>query len=722
VLYVRSKTRGHTLAGATGFEDYAFTSPFYEGEVVCGKYEIGALLGYSASTFVVAARHLEWDDDVALKFLRPSAFINEAAVAQFAAEARAASTLESDFIARVFEVDALSDGAPFIVMERLVGQSLSQRLIEQGRLSCELAATYGLQTCAALSAAHALGVVHCGVRPSNLFLSKQAQGHELVKLLDFGICRAPLDADALGSLPYSSPELMRAKPDIDGRTDIWSLGCVLYECLSGVTPFHAVSSTQVCAAVLEGEPELLSQLVPGVVPIELEAIVMRCLEKERPLRFRNVAQLSRALLPFASSGAPGSVFSSARLLAVTSEPATERRVPASTAERQQAEPRAQPPADPPSAAHVELGQAVPAPLPAAHDAAQHAPAKRASAPRQRAMRSRYVALLPLLAAALFALAVGQYTRGPTQQPAHTGTPQPAARASTPRQAASTETQGQPAVRADTSQQPAARADTSQQPAARTETPDQTHSADSTDHQPVSGQPVAVSPNPTSAAVAAAAVESGERAEQPAPALPSVPEPGSSAAAASSGHAHGENHASSAHKRAQHDTSPPSPETRAEVKTGDAPAAASGGQLESASPPPPAAPSEPHEPTHAAEPAALVPANPSRPTISARAAAKPSQAAAGSIAPALVAAVIRSNAKAVQECFDRAQMDHPDLHGRMRFRANVDRLGHVTAAWMDNQLPDGAWLKSCILAKAREWKFPPPAGGVSGSVSYTFAFD
>jgi serine/threonine-protein kinase len=677
-LYVRSKTRGHTLAGANGFDDYAFTSPFYEGEVVSGKYEIGAMLGYSASTFVVAARRLECNDHVAIKFLRPSAFVHAAAVAQFAAEARAASGLESDFIARVFDVDCLSDGSPFIVMERLDGQSLSQRLIERGRMSCELAATYALQACAALSSAHALGILHCGVRPSNLFLSKQAQGHELVKLLDFCISRAPLDADALGSLPYTSPELMRAKPDIDGRTDIWSLGCVLYECLSGVTPFQAVSSTQVCAAVLEGEPEPLSQRIPGVVPIELEAIVMRCLEKERPLRFRNVAELSRALLRFASRGVPGSVISSAGLVAFTSE----------------------------LFGQAESQPAVSLPPEAALEPQRHALPKHAAAPNSRAERSRMLALLPLLAAALVALVVGHYTRAPEQKLTRDSTPQLSA------------------ARASRQQPPLAGADVARP-------------------EPLSAPPQAISPKTASAAApsvtaAAAALDAGARVERPAAAERGALEPGSGVAAAASGHARDASHSSSAseHKRsAQHGPSasalaalPPEREAGVELKAGAAPAAAIGGERESIPPgaSPPGTPSAPLEPAQAVEreaPAAASPvASPTPAAESARAAPKPAPAVPGSIAPAVIAQVIRRNAQAVQECFDRAQMDHPDLHGRMRFRATVDRFGNVTSAWADNQLPDGARLLSCILARAREWKFPPPAGGVSGSVSYTFAFD
>jgi hypothetical protein len=95
---------------------------------------------------------------------------------------------------------------------------------------------------------------------------------------------------------------------------------------------------------------------------------------------------------------------------------------------------------------------------------------------------------------------------------------------------------------------------------------------------------------------------------------------------------------------------------------------------------------------------------------------------GTIPPRAIAAVIRSHADAVQDCFDRAQMDHPDLHGRIVFHATVDALGKVSRAWADNQLDNGVRLTTCILTQARDWKFPPPAGGTGGSVSYTFVFD
>ncbi len=287
-----------------------FRMPLQPGEVLAGKYEVLELLGVGGIGFVVSARHLDLGEKVALKFLRPDALSNPEAVGRFAREARASVQIKSEHVARVFDVGHLPDGSPFIVMEYLEGHDLGALIDERGPLPIKLAVEYVLQACQALAAAHARGVVHRDVKPENLFLERRAQGLDMIKVLDFGISKVALTGSsfesrhplaqttmAMGSPTYMSPEQIRASQDIDSRTDIWSLGCVLYELLTGKPAFDAPSLTQISAAILEREPPALRQRCPGA-STGLEVVVKQCLAKDPRGRFQNVGELAVALSPY----------------------------------------------------------------------------------------------------------------------------------------------------------------------------------------------------------------------------------------------------------------------------------------------------------------------------------------------------------------------------------------------------------------------------------------
>jgi serine/threonine-protein kinase len=196
-------------------------------------------------------------------------------------------------------------------MEYLEGKDLFEVVREQGPLAIKVAVEYVMQACEALAVAHASGVVHRDIKPENLFLTHRAQGLDIVKVLDFGISKVALTGSAfehkmplvqtmmpMGSPVYMSPEQIRASKDIDSRTDIWSLGCVLYELLTGTAAFDAPSLTQLSATILEASAPPLRALCPNA-PLELEAIIMRCLEKDPARRFHDVGELAVALYPFA---------------------------------------------------------------------------------------------------------------------------------------------------------------------------------------------------------------------------------------------------------------------------------------------------------------------------------------------------------------------------------------------------------------------------------------
>jgi serine/threonine protein kinase len=288
-----------------------FAMPFNPGQLINGKYEVVELIGVGGLGFVVAANHVELGEKVALKFLRPEAMSNVEAVSRFSREARASAKLRSEHVARVFDVGTLPDGSPFIVMEYLEGIDLGVLIHERGALPISLAIEYVLQTCEALATAHASGVVHRDIKPDNLFLNRRAQDLHVIKVLDFGISKVSLARSAsetrhplvettmaMGSPIYMSPEQIRAAKDIDARTDIWSLGCVLYELLTNHLAFGASSITEVTACILEREAPSLRAARPDV-PEELELIIQRCLAKQPGQRFQNVSELAVALAPFA---------------------------------------------------------------------------------------------------------------------------------------------------------------------------------------------------------------------------------------------------------------------------------------------------------------------------------------------------------------------------------------------------------------------------------------
>lgn len=280
--------------------------PFAVGEVIAGKYEVTGLLGSGGMGYVISARHVELGEMVALKFLRPEALVHPELVERFAREARAAAKIRGEHVANVFDVGTLSDGTPFIVMECLAGSDLADHLRQQGPLPIPVAVEYVMQACEALAAAHSHGIIHRDIKPENLFLTRQTQGMSFIKVLDFGISKVALPRGkrdlvrtqmALGSPVYMSPEQIRRSDQVDARSDIWAVGCVLFELLTGVTAFDESSLLELSAAILERDPVPLQTLRPEASE-ELEAVVLRCLAKAPEDRFQNVAELAIALYPF----------------------------------------------------------------------------------------------------------------------------------------------------------------------------------------------------------------------------------------------------------------------------------------------------------------------------------------------------------------------------------------------------------------------------------------
>jgi len=271
---------------------------------VLGKYRVEGVIGKGGMGYVVSATHLDLDEKVAIKIMRSDSVGSEEAAKRFIREAQSAAKLKSEYVTRVIDVGVLPDGSPYMAMEFLEGSDLSDMVERNGALGIELAVDLVLQACEGLAEAHGRGIVHRDIKPSNVFVTWRADGSPLVKILDFGISRATTPgaelsltqtASVLGTPAYMSPEQMRSSRRVDARTDIWSLGVVLFEILEARWPFLAESFTEMCAKVAADDPERMSDRVPPA----LQAVVYRCLEKNVDRRFADVGELAAALAPFA---------------------------------------------------------------------------------------------------------------------------------------------------------------------------------------------------------------------------------------------------------------------------------------------------------------------------------------------------------------------------------------------------------------------------------------
>ena len=284
------------------------------GTILAGKFRIDRILGQGGMGVVVAAHHIQLDEQVAIKFLLPEALESKEAVARFEREARAAVKIKSEHIARVSDVGTLDNGAPYMVMEYLQGRDLSAVLEEGGPLPDEAAADYVLQACEALAEAHAIGIVHRDLKPPNLFLINRADGSPCVKVLDFGISKVtgPKGSSGaqgmtstglvMGSPLYMSPEQLASAKDVDMRTDIWALGVIMYELLTGQLPFSGESIGQLCTSILTAAPPPLETHRPGL-PKGIEEVIFACLEKDRAKRTPSIADFAMGLVPFAPKSA-----------------------------------------------------------------------------------------------------------------------------------------------------------------------------------------------------------------------------------------------------------------------------------------------------------------------------------------------------------------------------------------------------------------------------------
>ena len=283
-------------------------APVREGDVLAGRYRVERVLAIGGMGVVVAARHVTLNQRVAVKVLTHNAGSSQA-TARFLTEAKASALLRSEHVVHVSDVGTLDNGQPFRVMELLEGEDLARVLETEGKLSVEQSVDWVLQACEGLAEAHAARIVHRDLKPGNLFRARRPDGSDIVKVLDFGVSKALSNdvraegtvttTDAVfGSPLYMSPEQMQSASKADERSDIWSLGVVLYELVTGKMPFDAESMAGLAVRIATDPPTRMVQALPTVPP-ELEGVVFKCLEKKPDDRYPNVAELAADLEPFA---------------------------------------------------------------------------------------------------------------------------------------------------------------------------------------------------------------------------------------------------------------------------------------------------------------------------------------------------------------------------------------------------------------------------------------
>ncbi|MEZ4406875.1 MAG: protein kinase [Polyangiales bacterium] len=295
-----------TPTGAVSLHRHDPRLPLPVGSVVGDRYRTGGAIGVGGMGVVVRGSDLDTGEPVAIKFMQPEAVSRPEALQRFVREAQALLLIESPHVARVRDVGNLDNGVPYIVMEYLEGEDLSARLGAGERFTLRGAVELVLEACVAVESAHAQGVLHRDLKPANLFLARCADGERRVKVLDFGISkfdspglRAPdasitTSAVLIGSPNYMAPEQMLDAVTVDARADVWSLGVILYELLTGRLPFSGRTLTEVCSKVLTAPAPPLSEHRPEAPPI-LQRLIDRCLAKERDERYESAAELSAAL-------------------------------------------------------------------------------------------------------------------------------------------------------------------------------------------------------------------------------------------------------------------------------------------------------------------------------------------------------------------------------------------------------------------------------------------
>lgn len=283
--------------------------------MVGGKYVLQSMIGQGGMGAVFKARHIELEHEVAIKVMFADAGNVEAAT-RFKNEGRAAARIKSDHVMKVHDVGQEFNYL-YMVLELLEGEDLAQVLDVKKQLGWGEAVKYVLEALEGVDKAHALGIVHRDLKPSNLYLAKESDGTVTVKVLDFGISKSSNQSALnqspsaltstkamLGSPLYMSPEQLRSSKSVDARADIWAIGVILYELITGTLPFMGDNLGELFANILEQDAQSLNAR-GGQVPGELDTIILKCLKRRPEDRWQTVRELIGALRPYASAAPLG---------------------------------------------------------------------------------------------------------------------------------------------------------------------------------------------------------------------------------------------------------------------------------------------------------------------------------------------------------------------------------------------------------------------------------
>jgi len=285
------------------------SNEIHPGDLIAGKYRVRAIMGRTQG-LLVEAFHTEFDQRVIIKIL-PAGWGDEKEIERFRREARTLAKLESEHVARIIDVGSQDDGSFYLVRQYLEGMDLGSYLRQRGQLPLQEAVLLVLQAAEAVAETNGHGIIVRELQPAHMFMTQRAGGAPMVKIIDFGTAKLMRDAAAptaggeltatamFGLSPYSSPELVRKAKNVDQRTDVWSLGAMLYELLTGRPPFSG-DTAMLMLQITKEEPVPPTQYRPDL-PAEIDQIIGWALAKDVDGRFRNVHALAHALTPFAST-------------------------------------------------------------------------------------------------------------------------------------------------------------------------------------------------------------------------------------------------------------------------------------------------------------------------------------------------------------------------------------------------------------------------------------
>ena len=278
-----------------------------EGAVISDRYRLKRLLGKGGMGSVWLAEHLALKSDVAVKLIDSELGKFEQTRARFLREAQLAARIKSAHVVQVYDHGVTPDGQPYIAMEYLLGESLRDRLTARGRMSIAETARMLSHVCRALSRAHEAGLVHRDLKPENIFVAKDGD-EEIFKVLDFGVAKAtdalsdssidPTRTGALLGTPfYMSPEQAQGLKTVDYRTDIWAMGVLVFECLTGQRQFAAEALGPLIGKILAAPIRLPSQAAPDArLPVEIDAWVLRALARDPKARFTSAKEMAEAFM------------------------------------------------------------------------------------------------------------------------------------------------------------------------------------------------------------------------------------------------------------------------------------------------------------------------------------------------------------------------------------------------------------------------------------------